>query len=136
MSAADLLARFARALDEFDFKTVIELFAPDAEYRVQMRANFERNGVLNLIRDSHQGLRLRCTTHPATQLPRTRHVIGEVATDADGTARAAFTVERNGRPTFVGEYHARVAPGEPARFAQLIAVLDGESCPAQLMVPI
>ena len=135
MSAAELLTRYARALDEFDFKTVQELFAPDAEYRVQMRANFERNGVLNLIRDSHQGLRLRCTTHPPAQLPRTRHVLGEISA-AGGTARANFTVERDGKPTFVGEYHARLAPGEPPRFRELVAVLDGESCPAQLMVPI
>lgn len=135
MSARDLLTRFARALDEFDFKTVLELFAPDAEYRVQMRANYERNGVLNLIRDSHQGLRLRCATHPPAQLPPTRHVLGEISA-ADGTARANFTVERNGRPTFVGEYRARLAPGEPPRFKELVAVLDGESCPGQLMIPI
>ena len=42
MSASALLQRYARALDDFDFQTVIGLFADDAEYRVQMRANFER----------------------------------------------------------------------------------------------
>lgn len=136
MSAAALFGRYARALDEFDFKTVLDLFVPDAEYRVQMRANFDRNGVLNLIRDSHQGLQLRCTAHPAGQLPRSRHVLGEVETAPDGSARANFTVERDGKPTFVGEYRARLAPGEPGRFKELVAVLDGESCPGQLMVPI
>lgn len=63
-------------------------------------------------------------------------MLGEVETAADGGARANFTVEHDGRPTFVGEYRAVLAPGEPARFKELVAVLDGESCPGQLMVPI
>lgn len=137
MSASALLQRYARALDDFDFQTVIGLFADDAEYRVQMRANFERNGVLHLVRDNHQSLRLRCATHPATQLPRSRHVLGEVTSASDGqSAQASFTVERDGKPTFVGEYRVRLAPGEPTRFKELLAVLDGESCPSQIMVPI
>lgn len=137
MSASALLQRYVKALDDFDFQTVIGLFAEDAEYRVQMRDNFERNGVLHLVRDSHQALRLRCETHPANQLPRSRHVLGEPTTAADGSsAQASFSVERDGKPTFVGEYRVRVAPGEPARFKELLAVLDGESCPGQIMVPI
>lgn len=137
MSASALLQRYARALDNFDFQTVVGLFAEDSEYRVQMRANYERNGVLHLVRDSHQSLRLRCVTHPVNQLPRSRHVLGEVTAAADGqSAQASFSVERDGRPTFVGEYRVRLAPGEPARFKELLAVLDGESCPGQIMVPI
>ncbi|MGK2942341.1 MAG: nuclear transport factor 2 family protein [Immundisolibacter sp.] len=137
MSAAALLHRYAQALDAFDFNAVLEMFAADAEYRVQMRANFERNGVLNLVRDSHQGLKLRLMTHPPSQLPKSRHVLGDVALTADGSeARASFTVERDGKPTFVGEYRARLAAGQPPRFAQLMAVVDGDSCPDQIMVPI
>jgi 3-phenylpropionate/cinnamic acid dioxygenase small subunit len=136
MSASALLQRYVKALDDFDFQTVIGLFAEDGEYRVQMRGNFERNGVLHLVRDSHQALRLRCETHPANQLPRSRHVLGEVESEPDGSACANFSVERDGKPTFVGEYRVRLAPGEPARFKELLAVLDGESCPGQIMVPI
>jgi 3-phenylpropionate/cinnamic acid dioxygenase small subunit len=137
MSASALLHRYAQALDTFDFNSVLEMFTDDAEYRVQMRANFERNGVLHLVRDNRQALRLRCVTHPPAQLPKSRHVLGEVAVSADGSeARASFSVEQDGKPTFVGEYRARLAPGEPARFAQLMAVVDGNSCPAQIMVPI
>lgn len=137
MSASTLLQRYAQALDAFDFKSVLEMFADESEYRVQMRANFERNGVLHLVRDNRSALRLRCVTHPASQLPRSRHVLGEVMATADGNAaQASFSVERNGKPTFAGEYRVRLAPGEPPRFAELLAVLDGESCPAPIMVPI
>jgi 3-phenylpropionate/cinnamic acid dioxygenase small subunit len=137
MSASGLLQRYVKALDDLDFRAVIDLFAADSEYRVQMRGNFERNGVLHLVRDSHQSLRLRCETHPANQLQRTRHVLGEVTAAADGqSAQANFSIERDGKPTFVGEYRLRLAPGEPARFKELLAVLDGDSCPGQILVPI
>ncbi|MEL0081683.1 MAG: nuclear transport factor 2 family protein [Gammaproteobacteria bacterium] len=138
--AVDLLYRYTAALDQFDYDAVLAMFNDDSTYRVQSRRNYERNGVLHIVRDSYQQLGFRLASHPPLRLEPTVHVIGNpsVSREAGATRlRATFNIDRNGKPTFSGEYIATIdeSGGEP-RFANLMVVLEGDSVPGSVQIAI
>ena len=138
--AIDLLYRFAAALDQFDYEAVLGMFEKPSRYRVQCRKNYERNGVLHIINDSDVQLGFRFASHPAVRLEPTVHVLGNPSVNRDGgdtQVRATFNIDRNGKPTFSGEYLATVNESGPTlQFKELMVVLEGDSVPSSVQIAI
>ena len=138
--AIDLLYRFAAALDQFDYDAVLGMFDKPSRYRVQCRKNYERNGVLHIVNDSDVQLGFRFASHPALRLEPTVHVLGNPSVtrdEAGAQVRATFNIDRNGKPTFSGEYLATVnESGSALKFTQLIVVLEGDSVPSSVQIAI
>lgn len=138
--AIDLLYRFVAALDQFDYDAVLSMFDKPSRYRVQCRKNFERDGVLHIVNDTDIQLGFRLTSHPALRLEPTVHVLGNPSvsrSDGDVQVRATFNIDRNGKPTFSGEYLATVKESvDGPLFTDLMVVLEGESVPGSVQIPI
>ena len=136
-----LIYKFAAALDRFDFAEAVGLFTDDCTYQVIPRINYERGSVLYAVDDDNYKLKARCETHPVGQLEKTMHVVGNVVAEptADDKAEmsASFIVNRNGKPLFNGEYRANLRKESDSwKFANLLVLLEGDSVPAYIVVPI
>ena len=138
--ALQLLYRFTAACDRFDYDELLSLFAEPSKYRVQCRRNFERNGVLHIVNDDEKELAFRCVSHPPTRLEPTVHVIGNPRVERDAgecQVQATFAIDRNGVPTFSGEYRATIdETGEQRQFKELLVILEGDSVPGTVQIPI
>lgn len=138
--AIDLLYSFVSALDQFDYDTILSMFDKPSRYRVQCRKNFERDGVLHIVNDTDAQLGFRLSSHPALRLEPTVHVLGNSRVSREGEhaqVRATFNIDRNGKPTFSGEYLATIdeSSGAPL-FKDLMVVLEGDSVPGSVQIPI
>lgn len=138
--AIELLYRYTAALDQFDYKAVLAMFSKPSRYRVQCRKNYERNGVLHIVNDSNEQLGFRFASHPPLRLEPTVHVIGNARVDRKGgevELRATFNMDRNGKPTFCGEYIGSIdEAGDIPIFKELMVVLEGDSVPSTVQIAI
>ncbi len=139
--AKAVVDRFAAALDGKAFAEAIGLFTEDGSYRVMLRKNFERGGILGLINDDVRTLKLRCTMQHPAPLPDSVHLVSNVQATEDGkdrlSVRANFSVNRKGVPTFDGEYRITMRRGgETWRMSEVLVLLDGDSVPGYIVAPI
>ena len=138
--AVQLLYQFTSACDRFDYDGLLSLFATPSKYRVQCRKNYERDGVLHIVNDDEKELAFRCISHPPARLEPTVHVIGNPRVErADGECQvtATFAIDRNGVPTFSGEYRATVDESSDRRqFTELLVILEGDSVQGTVQIPI
>ncbi len=138
--AVQLLYQFTSACDRFDYDGLLSLFAKPSKYRVQCRRNFERDGVLHIVNDDEKELSFRCMSHPPMRLEPTVHVIGNPRVERAGgecKVTATFAIDRNGVPTFSGEYRATIdESGEQQQFKELLVILEGDSVQGTVQIPI
>ena len=138
--AVQLLYQFTAACDRFDYDELLSLFAKPSKYRVQCRKNYERDGVLHIVNDDEKELAFRCISHPPARLESTVHVIGNPRVERtadDCLVTASFAIDRNGAPTFSGEYRATIdESGERRQFRELLVILEGDSVQGTVQIPI
>jgi|GEM_PF-3232245 len=138
--AIDLLYRYAAALDQFDYDGVLSMFDKPSRYRVQCRKNYERNGVLHIVNDTDDQLGFRLLSHPSLRLEPTVHVLGNPSARRDGDrieVGATFNIDRNGKPLFSGEYIGTIKASDASlKFTELLVVLEGDSVPGSVQIPI
>lgn len=131
--AAAMLNRFAVAVDGQAFDEAIDLFTDNGEYRVYLRSNYERGGVLSLISENVPRLRARCAMHRIGPPENVRHVVGPAElTSGKGkdtvSATASFTASYGGQHVFAGEYRAELRDvNGDWRIDRLLVLLDGDS---------
>lgn len=135
-----LLARYTGALDQNDFTPAIALFSESAQYRVFLRNNFERGSFVALIDDTPESMRFRCSIQVPGTLEKSVHVVSGIGAAEDGkhvSANAFFALNRDGSPTFDGEYRLKISGrGANMQIEDMLVLLDGDSVASSMRVPI
>jgi 3-phenylpropionate/cinnamic acid dioxygenase small subunit len=131
---ADLLDR--NAADEW-----LDLFAAEARYRVIQRKNYELGLPLYLINENRERLQHRIHGYRGEAMPPTLHVVANVrctrTSDRDAEARANVLVLRRGELVFSGRYQMEMVKESSVwRIGECLLVLEGESVPENIQLPI
>lgn len=147
---ADLMARYANALDENRLDEWVECFEENSRYRVLSRENYVRKLPLALLQlDSKDMMRDRVLSlreANVTNVHRDQHVSGLptiMPLDNDlwevTSGYAMYSTDVQGRSTLfgVGSYRDKVRVKEGvATFVERIAIVDTFAIPNMLSTPI
>jgi 3-phenylpropionate/cinnamic acid dioxygenase small subunit len=112
-AARALVYRYGDLLDSRDFEAWLALFDENYGYRVVLRANYERNELLSLIKDDRHCLKhrteaYRCGSEEIWRPESSLHLFSNVVSNADDgdsrQVRAAALLLLDGRLAFAGRY--------------------------------
>lgn len=150
----ELYAEYGDLLDDGRLEDWLDLFVPDATYRVVSRENWVRGLPLSTMACESRAMladRVSAIRGTSMHVPRTqRHVIGRLrirparsdpAAGASVTASWMVAQTLTGEPTILfaaGRYHDRVvaSPDGRLRFADKVAVYDSDLVLTSLVYPL
>jgi len=148
----DLLARYAKTIDDDQLEAWPDFFIEDGRYRITTAENFARDLPLGLVYATSRAMlrdRVRALREANVyEAQRYRHVIGPpVIEPLDGgrvQARTSFMVVRTmhgGEITMfaTGSYADRIvldASGGEPRFAEKVVILDSRQIDTLLAMPL